>query len=81
MWIYLAATLWAGRDLVRSVMSQPAGRSSRLESSAPLKGRWLRLFIASPSILLGAAFVLAVTWCTGSLWLAQFYFLVNASHS
>jgi hypothetical protein len=57
-----AATLWVGRYLVRNVIDDPAKLLPWLEESAPLKGQWLRLLIAFPSILVGATLTFFVTW-------------------
>ena len=40
-----------GRTVVRDILANPEPMPAWLEAIAPLKGRWLRLFLATPGVV------------------------------
>ena len=52
---------YVGRTMVQDILANPDPLPAWLEAVAPLKGRWLRLFLSAPGVVLCAALIFGLT--------------------
>ena len=71
------AAFQVGRTVVRDILANPEPMPAWLEAIAPLKGRWLRLFVATPGVVLATMMIFGLIVCYVGVALATLFFAAS----